>query len=45
MTRVGTIVAECVARVCNSVADQSTTVLLVIAIAGVCWLLVSRLGY
>ena len=45
MTRVGTIVVAFVARAYNSIADQSATVLLVIAVAGLCWLLVSRLGY
>jgi hypothetical protein len=45
MTQIGTIVAAFVAQVCNSIADQSVTVVLVIVVAGLCWLLVSRLGY
>jgi hypothetical protein len=45
MTQIGTTVAAFVAQVCNSIADQSATVVLVIVVAGLCWLLVARLGY
>jgi hypothetical protein len=45
MTQIGTIVAAFVAQVCNSIADQSATVVLVMAVAGLCWLVATRLGY